>query len=257
MDAPVRLPDLPAPYDRLDWRPLTAQRNARKSGVLLAEHEGRTVVAKHAPAAARWTPVGLYRRFALKHEVEALRALAGIPGVPALLAAGPTGFVLAHAPGAPLAEWPRGRVPARVFDELDRIVDAIHGRGFVVGDLHRRNILVDEAAVGRRDADGTETPPPAGADPGRGVHVIDYELALDRRRLLGRLLGGRIARVDGLSLARTRQKYGVPLEARHVQTLEAGWPWPYNWGRAFKVWLHDRKGHEPRARPESTPRTPS
>ena len=51
-------------------------------------------------------------------------------------------------PGRRLRDLPRRQVPERVLDELKAIVEAVHARGFVVGDIHRNNMLVaDDGTV--------------------------------------------------------------------------------------------------------------
>jgi RIO-like serine/threonine protein kinase len=85
--------------------------------------------------------------------------LAGIPGVPALHpACGPHWFMHEYVPGRPLSR--RRAVPPTFFDELERLVRAIHARGVAHADLSKRsNILVGE--------DGRP-------------YILDFQIALTR-----------------------------------------------------------------------------
>jgi len=206
---------LPAPWNTLAWRPIVAARNGTKSNVFEAEHEGRRVVCKDASHVTRRWIIGAYRRWTLRNEVRALSRLAGLPGAPELLAAFPTGLIMEHLPGRLLTELRGTEVPDAVFERLDALVDAIHARGLCVGDLHRRNILVD--------------------DDGR-VGIIDFELALDTGTGLGRRLGrARLEGFDKLAVARQRERFGAPLQPRHEQILEHP-PFPYRSYRRLKRW---------------------
>lgn len=206
---------VPAPWDALAWRPLAAARNASKSSVFLAEHEGRLVVCKDASRVTRRWLVGGFRRWTLRNEVRALQRLAGLTGAPGLLAHWEAGLVMEHVPGRLLTELRGSEVPVAVFDRLDALVDAIHARGISVGDLHRRNILVD--------SDGA-------------VGIIDFELALDTGTGLGRRLGrARLEGFDNLAAARQRVKFKAPLQPRHQQILDDP-PFPYRIGRRLKRW---------------------
>lgn len=105
----------------------------------------------------------------LERERAALRRLAGLPGVPGLVdvdehgtaspRAGPGGgdrpvtvgavrgarnvLTRAFVAGTSLAE--ATFLPENFFDELDRLVEAVHARGVCHNDLHKeQNVLVDE-----------------------------------------------------------------------------------------------------------------
>ncbi|HEY4020838.1 MAG TPA: class III lanthionine synthetase LanKC [Pseudonocardiaceae bacterium] len=116
----------------------------------------------------------------LDHEEQALKLLAGIPGIPACYDRFTSWehhfLAMQDMPGLPLGRWlaanyPLNRISAtdadiadytcralHIVDQVERILAAIHDHGLVFGDLHNRNLLVD--------TDDT-------------VSLIDFELAFD------------------------------------------------------------------------------
>jgi hypothetical protein len=215
LDPEARPAGLPAPWDALEWRPLAPFRNTAKARVFWAQDGGRRLVCKDGSLALERPLVGRFRRWALANEARALAGMSGIAGVPRLLAHWRGGLVMEFVPGRMLTEHRRGSVPESVFDELDRIVGAIHAAHFAIGDLHRRNILVDDE---------------------RHVHLVDFELAQDSRRGLGRLIGGQLMRLDRLAAARQRQYHGARLDAAQAELLSRR-PLPYRLFRRLKRWL--------------------
>ncbi len=199
LDPAARPSLLPPPWDGLDWRLLAPYRTETKPRVYWAADGPRRVVCKDISAAWRRPFIGRFRRWALRNEVAALSALDGLPGLPRLLAHWPSGMACEFVPGRMLTDWDRGSVPAAVFDRLDGLLAAIHARHVLVADLHRRNILVTDEGE---------------------VHLVDFELALDDRRGLGRLLAARLRRLDRLNAARQRQYHGAPLTPEHRDLLE-------------------------------------
>jgi predicted Ser/Thr protein kinase len=203
--AGTRLAGLPAPWNGLAWRPLAPIRNRTKPAVYIAEHGNGQVVCKDA-SGVRSGPWRLYRRMTLRFEGRAMERLAGIRGVPRLLDRWRTGLVMEAVPGRMLTTWRRGAAPpGGAFDDLDRIIAEAHARGVVLGDVHRRNILVD--------TDGR-------------VHLVDFEVALDVSRVPGRLLRRTGMTVDRIGAARQRERFGVPLSAEQAFLL-AHLPWRY------------------------------
>jgi hypothetical protein len=75
----------------LEWRPLAPCATAASRASSGPRRAERRVVCKDGSALSRWTPLGLYRRLALRREARILQRLAGVAGVPG---------VLAHWPGA-------------------------------------------------------------------------------------------------------------------------------------------------------------
>jgi hypothetical protein len=192
LDPSLRPGPLPEPWCGLDWHPLAPTRNRSKPRLFWAADGERRVVCKDGSALSVLNPLGLYRRLMLRREARILQRLTGVPGVPGLLWCSPTAMVMEFAPGRMLSAWPRGDVPASVFDRLDQLVAAIHARGVAVGDVHRRNILVsDELAV----------------------HLVDFEVGCDARRGLGRLVARRLMQLDRYACVRQRQRFKVRLDA--------------------------------------------
>lgn len=219
-DPELRPGPLPEPWAGLEWRPLAPVRNRSKPRLFWAPHGERRVVCKDASALSRWSALGLYRRLALRREARILERLAGVAGVPALLARWPGGLVMDFVPGRMLTSLPRGSVPAAVFDALDRIVADIHARGVAIGDLHRRNVLVGDAGE---------------------VHLVDFEVAFDSRRGLGRLLARRLMALDLHACLRQRQRFGVALDAAQQARL-ASPPAGYERLRRLKLSIRSALG---------------
>src|SRR5262245_15399653 len=119
-DPELRPGALPEPWSRLEWRPLAPVPNRSKPRPYWAAGRARRVGCRDGSALSRWTPLGLYRRLALAREARILQRLAGVSGVPALLAHWPGGLVMDFVPGRMLTSLPRGEVPAAVFDRLER-----------------------------------------------------------------------------------------------------------------------------------------
>lgn len=199
LDPAARPAGVPEPWARLEWRQLAPWRNLTKPRVFAAQDGARRLVCKDGSLAARRPLVGPVRRWTLRNEARALAALDGLPGVPRLVAAWPTGLVMEFLPGRMLSDWPRGTPPAGTFDRLDELVRAIHARHVFIADLHRRNVLVT--------ADGR-------------VSVIDFEMAQDARRWPARWLRRRFERLDLLAAARQRHYHHVPLGPAHAELLD-------------------------------------
>ena len=88
---------------------------------------------------AKWIGAFLTRR-----EVRAYELLQDLPGVPRLVAkVGEKGFLHEYVPGHPLRR--RERVSDTFFDELQRLIAALHARNVAYVDLEKRqNILVGD-----------------------------------------------------------------------------------------------------------------
>lgn len=216
---PVQLSGLPAPWDALDWRLLVRERNEGKAVLGVALCDGELVVCKDRARAVRGLR-GIYARWAQRNETRALAALAGVPGVPRLLASWSTGLIMSMLPGRKLRDLPRRAVPAQVLDDLAAIADAVHARGFVIGDIHRNNVLVDEQA---------------------GVGLVDFENALDVRTGWRRIMRRRLVALDRYCLAKMRKQLGLPLDASQDEALSGSMARLSRVGRAWRGWVHDRK----------------
>jgi hypothetical protein len=125
------------------WTLLHAGRNATKADVHRVEAGGRRYAVKDyrpRPALIRAT-VG---RWSLGREERAYRALRDLPGVPALAGRpSPHLLVTELVEGTSLAAWDRGRpLPGGFFGRLKDLLEQVHRRGVVQGDLHHRDVLV-------------------------------------------------------------------------------------------------------------------
>ncbi|APU20664.1 class III lanthionine synthetase LanKC [Actinoalloteichus sp. GBA129-24] len=175
-----------------DYRIHSALHFSNGGGVYLADRlgDGVEVVLKEARPLAGLDRDGTDAVTRLDREWTALRALAGLPGVPEAYECFPLWehrfLAMERRPGIPLGRWlavhyPLTRQdPARdeliafrdramaILAAVERLVDGVHERGLVFGDLHDRNILID--------ADDS-------------VSLIDFELTLPveqaRRPALG------------------------------------------------------------------------
>jgi tRNA A-37 threonylcarbamoyl transferase component Bud32 len=116
----------------------------------------------------------------LDREWHNLKRLAGIPGIPAayeMFVSWEHHFLaMQRMPGAPLGRWLAANYPLskqdatpaevaaftkralHVLDQVEQLIDEVHQRGVVFGDLHDRNLLIDESDT---------------------VSLIDFELAYD------------------------------------------------------------------------------
>ncbi|MFF0147567.1 protein kinase-like protein [Amycolatopsis sulphurea] len=159
-------------------------------GVYLAERDGQTVVLKEARPYAGLDREGVDAVTRLRHEHEILDRLAGVTGVPRVyerfLVWEHHYLAMQQMPGQTLGNWLAEHYPLthgspseadlltyreralHVLAQVESILAEIHRRGIVFGDLHGRNILVDDQDV---------------------VSLIDFELAADvdsaRRPRLG------------------------------------------------------------------------
>jgi len=114
-------------------------RNAWKASV---RREGEVITKdyRHAGVLPR-----LYGRMCLSWEESALRRLEGIDGVPALLGRpSPYAIRISAVPGQPLDKMKKGELSRSCFQRLISLVHQIHERGVAYGDIHQRNILVDQ-----------------------------------------------------------------------------------------------------------------
>ena len=128
------LPDRPR-KDSVPYCP----RNVWKAFV---RRDGETITKEYggAPFIPR-----LFGRLSLSWEEAALRRLEGMPGVPALIdRSSPYAIRISAVRGRPLDEMKIGEVSESCFSDLLSLIHRIHERGVAHGDLHQRNILVDQ-----------------------------------------------------------------------------------------------------------------
>jgi hypothetical protein len=127
-------PDCPR-QDKLPYRP----RNVWKASV---RQEGNVIVKDYsgAPFLSR-----LFGRISLSWEEAALRRLDGMEGVPAFIGRpSPNVIRISALNGRPLDKMKKGELSECCFQRLVSLIHGIHDRGVAHGDLHQRNILVEE-----------------------------------------------------------------------------------------------------------------
>ena len=87
----------------------------------------------------------LYGGICLHWEAMALRRLKGIEGVPVYLGRPTRNSIrMTLVPGIPLDKLKRGELSELCFHRLQSLAHQIHSKGVAHGDLHMRNILIDE-----------------------------------------------------------------------------------------------------------------
>lgn len=128
------LPDHPK-QDNVPYRP----RNVWKASV---RREGDIITKEYsgAPFIPR-----LFGRISLSWEEAALRRLEGMEGVPAFInRPSPHALQISAVRGRPLDKMKSGELSESCFKALVSLIHRIHDRGVAHGDLHQRNILVDQ-----------------------------------------------------------------------------------------------------------------
>jgi len=87
----------------------------------------------------------LFGRISLSWEEAALKKLEGIEGVPAFISRpSPHEIRISALKGRPLDKVKVGELSESYFEKLVSLIHSIHKRGVAHGDLHQRNILVDQ-----------------------------------------------------------------------------------------------------------------
>jgi len=121
--------------DKVPYKP----RNVWKA---LVRQEGEIITKEYSgtPFLPR-----LFGRMSLSWEEAALTRLEGMPGVPALIGRPtPHAILISAVKGRPLDKMKKGELSETCFQRLVSLIHEIHGRGVAHGDLHQRNILVDQ-----------------------------------------------------------------------------------------------------------------
>jgi hypothetical protein len=133
--------------EALDLQPIHRARNWSKADVLCGEwppHSGQRVIVKDIKNCPLWFRV-LLGRFLMRREWNALRALNGVPGVPRALARPDAdAIVIEYLPGTRVQKFPSRTLPIELLHKVEELVETLHARGVTHGDLHQKNILVDE-----------------------------------------------------------------------------------------------------------------
>jgi hypothetical protein len=192
-------------------------RNWTKADLLVYRLAGREVALKDYGGKPWWIRNTL-GRFLIRRESAAYRAAAGLAGLPRFLGrVGPYALALEWIAASPLSAFRGRRIEAARFDALQQIVEGLHERGIVLGDLHHRDVLIAD---------------------GGGVFVVDLATAWSlgaspwrwRRSLFERL---RVA--DRLALQRMRARYADGAQRGEVSTEEAP-AWLRRARRAKRWW---------------------
>jgi serine/threonine protein kinase len=115
----------------------------KKARIRVVDWRDRRVVLKDWFATPR--PVRPLARRLIRHEEQIYRTLAGVEGVPRLIAAGDRILALEHVPGRPISRF-RGEASAPdLVRRLVAVVEKMHAAGVYHADLRKRdNILVTE-----------------------------------------------------------------------------------------------------------------
>jgi serine/threonine protein kinase len=155
--------------------------------VLLVRHTGGRVVVKDYAPRSRWVRATL-GRWLVAREARAYDQLRGAPGVPKLLGRlDGLALVIEYRPGQRLSRQLAADLPAGFMRELERRVEAMHGRGVVHLDLrHRGNVLAGDDGEPILLDFASAVRLPTGRAPGRwllsGLARIDRR-ALDKWRV--------------------------------------------------------------------------
>jgi len=122
--------------------PLHKTRNITKAEVYLVTHNDSKIVFKDFRKTL--TLIRLtYGRYSLYREAKAYSRLEGIFGVPRCFGLnGRDVLKLEYIKGQPLNKSKRGIVPESFFEQLKKIISAMHARGVANGDLHHSNVLL-------------------------------------------------------------------------------------------------------------------
>lgn len=112
--------------------------------VLLIEFDGDEFVLKDFDGCDRWFAVVL-GRFLCAREFRALKALAGIDGIPnGCQRVGPRALRMQYAPGVPVDSEDLSKDWGAYFEDLARLIDAMHATGVTHCDLRSPgNALID------------------------------------------------------------------------------------------------------------------
>ena len=118
-----------------------------KADVFITNHGGRHFLVKDFSRKGFWERMLIGRVF-ISRELRAYAALAGIDGLPSWYQRlAPFALAVEYLDGRDLGGIHQGEIGDEVMLQFERIVDEVHSRGWIHGDLQRRsNILL----VGRK-----------------------------------------------------------------------------------------------------------
>ena len=205
-----------------DFQGLTPQRhiagrNVTKADVRFYRRDGRAIAVKDYGARPAWVRHTL-GRWLVAREAAAYEAAGGVTGLPTFLGRlGPFALAVEWVDGTTLAARRGQTLPPEVFDRLDALVGALHARGIALGDLHHRDVLVDDAG---------------------DVKVVDLATAWIAGPTAGSLrrrVFRRLADLDRLAAARMRARFTGQDEADALAHVDASAVRRWQRGRRAKA----------------------
>jgi RIO-like serine/threonine protein kinase len=157
----------------------------KKPEIRLVDLKDRPVVIKDWRGIARW--MRPWARLMCRREERIYHALANVPGIPDLLAAGDAVLVLERVPGSRISNKRNATDSPQVVKRFTQVVEAMHDAGVYHADMRKRdNVLVSN--------DGQ-------------IGIIDFESAfiVRQRGLLGRILRPVLSLVDRYAVLKWKQ----------------------------------------------------
>lgn len=192
-------------------------RNRTKADVVFRVVDGRDVAIKdYRPRS--FLIRNTLGRILVSREERAYLAAGRAPGLPTFLGR-PDHYslMLSRVPGRPLRDATSGSLGPHTFERLEEIIAGLHRRGVAHGDLHHRDVLVDETG---------------------DVHVVDLAtswIADDRAGRLRRAIFERACDQDRVAIARMRARHLGEDEAAAIDRVgirAAAW---HRRGRALRA----------------------
>lgn len=172
-------------------------RNRTKALVRFELRDGNEIAIKDYRARPLWIRL-LFGRPALRRELRAYERLCSIEGVPRCFGLDtPDSLLLERLHARSLTTIASGRLSENTFREARRILAEIHGQGVAIADLHRSNLLIDDAG---KPFFVDFSMALVARDPSRPALHVRAAMRLDRHalaRIRARALGEREPELDG------------------------------------------------------------